>query len=107
VGTWVVGRLEDGKKGEWIVQSGHGCGLVDRWVNVHKDLRSVAMWEGGLSAVGWDWTREQMTRDGGSTCGAPELGARELTGGVNAQEGGLTGQEFGSWPCVSFLDTHR
>ena len=50
---------------------------------------------------------KQMTRDGGSTCGAPELGARELTGGVNAQEGGLTGQEFGSWPCVSFLDTHR
>ena len=45
--TWVVGRWEDGKIGEWTGQSGHRCGLVDGWVNGHKDLRSVAMWAGG------------------------------------------------------------
>lgn len=47
--TWVAGRQEDGKMGEWIVQNGHGCGLVDRWINEHKDLRSVVMWAGGCT----------------------------------------------------------
>lgn len=65
------------------------------------------MWEGGLFVVGWDWIREQMIRDGGSICGVFELGVRELIGGVNVQEGGLIGQEFGFWLCVSFLDIYR
>lgn len=74
-----------------LAESGHVCGLVGRWVNEHKDLRSASpgVGEQGLSAVGWDCTMEQIDNKGRSVYGAPELWARELTGGGGAQGGGL------------------
>lgn len=69
VGEWVFGQWVDRRMerlASGLAESGHVCGLVGRWANEHKDLRSASpgVGEQGLSAVGWDCTIEQITRDG-------------------------------------------